>query len=287
MTRVRQDYGYLQGKAGKGEKGWTEPDGNGRIAVGIEPAEIKTKEGIFMSEAKKTGHFRLTSQEHYSEAFCTSAFLALSGGFQDAYTYNCRDGVFSNAQTGNIVLMSTYVAKGNWHRALHYLIPVLAFAMGIFIAERLHARFKDVGFIHWRQIIVFTEMVLLCIVGFIPLGGSYDFVANALSSCACAMQVQSFRKVNSYPYASTMCIGNMRSAMESISAYMRIGDKSLLRKSLQYFLTIFVFACGAGIGGAYSLYIGNEFIWISCALLLICFVLMFIKSENDMMREDM
>ena len=32
---------------------------------------------------------------------------------------------------------------------------------------------------------------------------------------------------------------------------------------------------------------GNEFIWISCALLLICFVLMFIKSENDMMREDM
>ena len=71
------------------------------------------------------------------------------------------------------------------------------------------------------------------------------------------------------------------------SAYMRIGDKSLLRKSLQYFLTIFVFACGAGIGGAYSLYIGNEFIWISCALLLICFVLMFIKSENDMMREDM
>ena len=84
-----------------------------------------------------------------------------------------------------------------------------------------------------------------------------------------------------------MCIGNMRSAMESISAYMRIGDKSLLRKSLQYFLTIFVFACGAGIGGAYSLYIGNEFIWISCALLLICFVLMFIKSENDMMSEDM
>ena len=27
--------------------------------------------------------------------------------------------------------------------------------------------------------------------------------------------------------------------------------------------------------------------WILCALLLICFVLMFIKSENDMMREDM
>ena len=219
---------------------------------------------------KEYDKMMLRSRKQMSETNMLMILLTISGGLQDAYSYFVRGEVFSNAQTGNIVL-----------------IPVLAFAMGIFIAERLHARFKDVGFIHWRQIIVFTEMVLLCIVGFIPLGGSYDFVANALSSCACAMQVQSFRKVNSYPYASTMCIGNMRSAMESISAYMRIGDKSLLRKSLQYFLTIFVFACGAGIGGAYSLYIGNEFIWISCALLLICFVLMFIKSENDMMREDM
>ena len=218
---------------------------------------------------KEYDKMMLRSRKQMSETNMLMILLTISGGLQDAYSYFVRGEVFSNAQTGNIVLMSTYVAKGNWHRALHYLIPVLAFAMGIFIAERLHARFKDVGFIHWRQIIVFTEMVLLCIVGFIPLGGSYDFVANALSSCACAMQVQSFRKVNSYPYASTMCIGNMRSAMESISAY------------------IFVFACGAGIGGAYSLYIGNEFIWISCALLLICFVLMFIKSENDMMREDM
>ena len=209
---------------------------------------------------KEYDKMMLRSRKQMSETNMLMILLTISGGLQDAYSYFVRGEVFSNAQTGNIVLMSTYVAKGNWHRALHYLIPVLAFAMGIFIAERLHARFKDVGFIHWRQIIV---------------------------SCACAMQVQSFRKVNSYPYASTMCIGNMRSAMESISAYMRIGDKSLLRKSLQYFLTIFVFACGAGIGGAYSLYIGNEFIWISCALLLICFVLMFIKSENDMMREDM
>ena len=36
-----------------------------------------------------------------SEAFITSVFLALSGGFQDAYTYFTRNEVFSNAQTGN------------------------------------------------------------------------------------------------------------------------------------------------------------------------------------------
>lgn len=36
-----------------------------------------------------------------SEAFLTSIFLAVSGGFQDAYTYNTREEVFSNAQPGS------------------------------------------------------------------------------------------------------------------------------------------------------------------------------------------
>ena len=32
-----------------------------------------------------------------SETFLLSAILAISGGFQDAYTYNVREEVFSNA----------------------------------------------------------------------------------------------------------------------------------------------------------------------------------------------
>lgn len=70
-----------------------------------------------------------------SEAFITSVFLALSGGFQDAYTYFTRDEVFSNAQTGNVVLMSQHFMLGEWQRGLHYLIPLLAFAGGVFFAD--------------------------------------------------------------------------------------------------------------------------------------------------------
>ena len=43
-----------------------------------------------------------------SEAFINCVFLAMSGGLQDAYTYFTRNEVFSNAQTGNVVLMSTH-----------------------------------------------------------------------------------------------------------------------------------------------------------------------------------
>ena len=74
---------------------------------------------------------RLLSENQMSEAFINSMFLALSGGFQDAYTYNCRDEVFSNAQTGNVVLMSQNFLEGNFTAGLRYLFPILFFAMCI------------------------------------------------------------------------------------------------------------------------------------------------------------
>ena len=143
-----------------------------------------------------------------SEAFLTSIFLAVSGGFQDAYTYNTREEVFSNAQTGNVVLMSQNFMVGRWMDGLRYLFPLLAFAFGVFFAERIQGRFKYAKRLHWRQGILLLEIVILFAVGFIPQ--EYNMAATVLVSFACAMQVQTFRKVNGYSYASTMCIGNLR-----------------------------------------------------------------------------
>ena len=103
-----------------------------------------------------------------SEAFITSVFLALSGGFQDAYTYFTRDEVFSNAQTGNVVLMSQHFMLGEWQRGLHYLIPLLAFAGGVFFADCVQGKFKYANRLHWRQGILLLEILILFGVGFIP-----------------------------------------------------------------------------------------------------------------------
>lgn len=72
-----------------------------------------------------------------SEAVSTGVFLTLSGGFQDAYTYFCRGKVFANAQTGNIVLWGTHMAKREWGMALRYLAPILAFVAGVYVAEHI------------------------------------------------------------------------------------------------------------------------------------------------------
>lgn len=92
-----------------------------------------------------------------SEAFITSIFLAMSGGFQDAYTYFTRDEVFSNAQTGNVVLMSQNFMTGQWGEGLRYLFPILAFAIGVVAAERIQSTFKYAKKLHWRQMILLIE----------------------------------------------------------------------------------------------------------------------------------
>ena len=200
-----------------------------------------------------------------SEAFINSAFLAVSGGFQDAYTYFTRDGVFSNAQTGNVVLMSERFMNGEVKAGLHYLIPLTAFFLGVLLAERIQEKFR--------------YAILLFLVGFIP--GNLNVLATTLVSFSCALQVQTFRKVEGNAYASTMCIGNLRSGTAALSAYMRERKPRLLHQALCYFAIIFLFAIGAGIGGRLSMAYGERAIWVSSILLLISFLLMFIEEIEE------
>ena len=175
------------------------------------------------------------------------ALLAAAGGFLDAYTYLLRGGVFANAQTGNIVLLSQNLFTGNWSKVPHYLVPLVFFALFISAAEGMRYRFQQGTRIHWRQLILLEEIVTLFAVGLMP--ASLNMLANATVSFSCAMQVQAFRKVNGYAFASTMCIGNLRSGMDSLCAYLRTRNRDPLRKAVHYFAIILLFALGAGLGG--------------------------------------
>ena len=189
-----------------------------------------------------------------SDSFLMSAFIILSGGLQDAYTYCCRDKVFANAQTGNIVLMSTHLFAGDWAGVFRYFVPVISFMAGIFV------------------------IVLLFFVGFLPR--EVNTFANALVSFVCAMQVQTFRKVRGHAYASTMCIGNMRSGTEALCVYFHTHDREVLKKALTYFGVIGIFAVGAGLGSVLTARFAEKGIWVSCLLLAVSFLMMFVREEE-------
>lgn len=212
-----------------------------------------------------------------SESMVLGVVLTLAGGFQDAYSYNCRGQVFANAQTGNIVLLGQNIASGNFQNALHYLFPLLAFLAGVYLSEWVRELCKNFRKLHWRQIVLAFEIVMLAIAGLLPQ--TLNVVSNVLMSFACAMQVDSFRKFRGIPCATTMCIGNMRSGTELLCRYHITKDPELRRKSLHYYFIILVFAIGAAIGAVVSQKFGNPSIWIAAGLMFLGFILMFVKEE--------
>lgn len=212
-----------------------------------------------------------------SEAVSTGIFLTLSGGFQDAYTYYCRGRVFANAQTGNIILLGHRFINGNFKDGLRYLFPVLAFAAGIFVSDAIRGRYGESGRFHWRQTVVAVEILLLFLAGCLP--ASKNMEANMMISFVCAMQVEAFRKVKGSAYASTMCIGNLRSATELLYKYCRTRKKDCLEKSILYYGVILVFGIGAALGSRLTVLFAEKTIWFSCGFLFICFCMMFRKEE--------
>ena len=191
--------------------------------------------------------------------------LNLSGGTQDACSYFLRDHVFANAQTGNIVLMGCYLISEDLRNSIRYFLPVAFFALGVLMACLIHSRFRHTGKIHWRHLVLTLEIILLFIVGFIP--GQLNWLANGLTSFACAMQVQSFRTVRGSAYASTMCIGNLRSGMDHFYKAITEKRKDELKTAAIYLTAIGSFTIGAACGGHLTNHFSYRTIWISCGLL--------------------
>lgn len=218
-----------------------------------------------------------TSQKQMSESLWTIAFLTLSGGLQDSYSYFVRGKVFANAQTGNLVFLASSLFEGDWMKFIHYLIPVLFFACGVYAAARARTFLSRFRKIHWRQWILFAEILLLCLVPFIE----DNVIANSVISFCCAMQVQSFRKFRGQAFNSTMCVANTRGAMESLAHFRESRDPRKKEKLINYLLVLFFFCLGAGVGSWLATKLGLATIWISSLFLTVSLLMMFIEIDVE------
>ena len=214
-----------------------------------------------------------------SETFTIGVVLAMAGGFMDAYSYVCRGQVFANAQTGNILLAGVHFSEGNWSLAMRYVCPVVSFAIGIALADIIKYRFKEKQLIHWRQSTVLIEAVILFGIGFIPL--TMNELANSLTSLACGIQVESFRKIRGNGIATTMCIGNLRTATQAICDYWHTKDKAAAEKGLLYFGIIFLFMMGAILGNFCVQHYQEKAIMFNVIFLGAAFCMMFIDKEKQ------
>lgn len=212
-----------------------------------------------------------------SDTMRLGALLALVGGFLDAYTYIARGGVFANAQTGNTVLLGLTLASGQFARAMRYLLPILAFVCGVVIADSIRWRYRKPDMkkaaMHWRQIVVLTEIILLVVVSFVPQ--SANAVVNIVISLVCALQVETFRKVHGNTLTTTMCTGNLRAGTEQLVLWRQTGDRAAGKRALTYFAIILFFVLGAVMGAVLTTLLAEKAAIVCSIMLVAVFAAMF------------
>ncbi len=200
------------------------------------------------------------------KALISGLLLTYVGGFLDGYTYLGRGHVFANAQTGNMALLGISLFRGDGMQVLHYLLPISAFALGSLLTKQLERTTFS------KRLVSAIEILILV---FVALAGSglADQYANMLISFVCAMQVTAFRQIDGLPYASTMCTGNLRSAMEKVDLFLLEKDLYQLKQAAKYFLVIGCFMLGAGCSFvALSLW-GLSSLYLAC-LILLCHIVL-------------
>lgn len=216
-----------------------------------------------------------------SQSYIVGLLLAFAGGYLDVYTYVCRGGVFANAQTGNMVLLAISAAESDFGKVFKYLLPILAFMLGILVTELVKSRYRYNTAIHWRQIVIALEFIVLLTIAFVPSGIQDDLV-NIAVAFVCSMQVESFRKFEGKSaYATTMCTGNLRSATEHLFFSSLNKNKEERNTSLKYYGIIAIFIVGAFVSMKVSQRVGEKSILVACFLLAAVFGLMYIPSEQQ------
>lgn len=211
------------------------------------------------------------------EIFPSGIWLAMIGGFLDAYTYILHDGVFANAQTGNMVLFAIYLAEGS-SECLKYFIQIIAFLLGIIIADLIQqfipqkSRFKSIVYVS------LFEFVVILIIGFLPKSIASEWICSIVAFVN-ALQAAVFRKIGNNVCCTTMCTGNLRSVGDNLIKSIATKDLAPLKNSGIYLSIIISFMAGGVISKLLCIKFKAEAIWFCDAILLINLLTIFINHQ--------
>ena len=205
--------------------------------------------------------------------------LMVCSGMMGAYTFVLRGGVFSNAQTANVVMMAIAFGQGKVSKALYYLIPITAYFSGAMISELFILPSKRIHVLHWDTYFIAFEAIVLFIIGFIPLTWS-DHITQVIINFIASMQYNTFRKARDIPMATTFCTNHVRQMGIQIAKVIEEKDVSKFKVCLVHLTMILCFIAGGIILTFACDYIFEKAIWL-CLIPLIIVLINLVISDLD------
>ena len=211
---------------------------------------------------------------HTTQTIYVACIFSFIGGFVDSYTYLTRDGVFAYAQTGNIIFFSINLANKDFLGAIHYLISIFVFVMGIWFALYIKKFLSKKKLVQLEYLVILINAIILFIVGIFPKDLFSTLVISSISFMSAILMI-TFNRVEGLAYVTNMCTGNLKSACENLFNFFFNGDKAGLKNGFVYLIIIFFFTFGAFLGSLFTNIFGIRTIWIAGGLLLVVESLMF------------
>lgn len=227
----------------------------------------------------------MTDVRTRSEGLPTGMLLAGVGGFLDAYTFVGYNGVFANAQTGNIVLLGVDAQAGHWEEALLHIPPIVAFVLGVALAQMLaQPAVRRIVRRPTRWVLI-AEIVVLAAVAAVPGGIPSRVVPGAIAFVA-AVQVSTFRSLDGVEYSSTLTTSNLRALTVNIFKWRTGHDPAARHHAALLGSIIAAFAVGAGVGALCTRLIHHQAAWIPAAALMIVLIALVTETRRLDRRGD-
>lgn len=136
--------------------------------------------------------------------------LTFVSGYLNAFTYVTQGGRFAGVQSGNIIMLSYYLAKGDIFQVVRFLNPIFFFVVGQFVVYLIKQGLKkDKWLWHFASSLLMTVLIILAVV-ISPVVG--PFFIMAILAFVASVQIGTFQKLRGAPYANVMMTGNLKNA---------------------------------------------------------------------------
>lgn len=213
-----------------------------------------------------------------NESLAVGFLLAVVGGFLDAYSF-VGYRVFANAQTGNVVLFAVDSAATHWRQAALHVVPILAFVVGIAVAETLGRPRVRQWLRRPLRVALAVEIVILAALATLP-DGTPDLVVTVPISFAAAIQFATFRILVDTPYSTVLATGNLR--IMAVSAYRWMADRDLSgrQQAGRFAAVVGAFIGGAVLGGVSTNRLGTPAVAIAAGLLLLTLAIVIAETRR-------
>ena len=178
--------------------------------------------------------------------------LSFIGGIFDVYClFNFN--IYAMLHTGNIIKLVTNLIDGEYAMFLATFLIVLAFAVGIYLANVYEHRRKEKG----NKSLLIISMLLLLAAAAVPndtapgVLSPLKLLASVLLGLEGAFLVHSFIRFGDYSFSATTMTADINRFVTGIYNRISTRDKKHNYGILAYLFIIFFFILGVGLGYGY------------------------------------